>query len=789
MNLTVDEFIGNALTVVCFNIHNINGLSCVLKGNAELLISQDIVLIGADFLEIVIAERQVGLGFCLAVFINGNDLNETISGDNLTVLCGQLFTGVQAEGNGGHLIIHANAELLVLLHNLSERNLNLLTVIAEACRRFGNLNLLSRVNELSGMNFCIDYHAEGSFRFVNLILAEIKRLAFSHTVFAGCHGIDHFTSGIAERSVERVNILGCLDFIGRTCKTLNLINRLIHSVCFGYGRKDLTGLGNLDNTFLCVVAELYFNDLNAAVLRGIVLRNIELHGIRAENITVRSRDLNKRIALAELQFFGSNQHTRIVGVEGVNGSHFGIGESHFHLSAVRTVDLEACAGIRNGLAAFRINLDDLDKGFKVCVIDQVAISFTVLSDKQIKVGHQFTAFPAGNLVNGVNTVRHILTLSKAVFITGEIITLGFLGCIKAAGGFQIDCEYRTFFWSLDLSVTIVGVLDDCDIAFLDLFGHINGRCRITLNGIELCFSADMIGCIIQQIAFGGFDFLDAPVVAADIIGSGELAVLVGDIGVNELISLINAVGRARKGCVALCSAGFFITLGDSYVELLEDIGKALTCDLVPFNCRCLFIGNNIADRRIDFLQRIAGTDQHILKGCNALTVRNGILIYGKSADRGAVQMEFHALNNAVFGSLSNSEITAAQHVIKRNGCGLTCNYCYTVSFLRNVLVIALLGNGIGSGHEIVDLDFASTVRSNSLIYALTDNSELDTIHLTVFGSLDDLRAAVADLHIKESFNRVADRGGISDSVLMTTSDIAIGPHNDSCALLALSSCD
>lgn len=88
-----------------------------------------------------------------------------------------------------------------------------------------------------------------------------------------------------------------------------------------------------------------YND-NAAVLRGIVLRNIELHGIRAENITVRSRDLNKRIALAELQFFGSNQHTRVVGVEGINGSHFGIGESHFHLSAVRTVDLEACAGIR-----------------------------------------------------------------------------------------------------------------------------------------------------------------------------------------------------------------------------------------------------------------------------------------------------------------------------------------------------------------------------------------------------------------------------------------------------------
>lgn len=56
----------------------------------------------------------------------------------------------------------------------------------------------------------------------------------------------------------------------------------------------------------------------------------------------------------------------------------------------------------------------------------------------------------------------------------------------------MDCEYCAFFRCLDLSLAVVGVLDDCDIAFLDLFCHINGRCGIAFNGVELCFRTDMI---------------------------------------------------------------------------------------------------------------------------------------------------------------------------------------------------------------------------------------------------------------------------------------------------------
>ena len=55
-------------------------------------------------------------------------------------------------------------------------------------------------------------------------------------------------------------------------------------------------------------------------------------------------------------------------------------------------------------------------------------------------------------------------------------------------------------------------------------------------------------------------------------------------------------------------------------------------------------------------------------------------------------------------------------------------------FLRNILVVGLLGNGVGSGHKIVDLDFALAVGSNGLIYSDTNNSELDTITVP-FGSV------------------------------------------------------
>ena len=63
-------------------------------------------------------------------------------------------------------------------------------------------------------------------------------------------------------------------------------------------------------------------------------------------------------------------------------------------------------------------------------------------------------------MNGVNAVRHVLALSKTVFIADKIILFGILGCFVAAGGLEINGEFRAFFRSLDLSLTVIGVFDD-----------------------------------------------------------------------------------------------------------------------------------------------------------------------------------------------------------------------------------------------------------------------------------------------------------------------------------------
>ena len=78
-------------------------------------------------------------------------------------------------------------------------------------------------------------------------------------------------------------------------------------------------------------------------------------------------------------------------------------------------------------------------------------------------------------------------------------------------------------------------------------------------------------------------------------------------------------------------------------------------------------------------------------------------------------MEFHAFNKPIFGGLSDSEITSAQNIIEGYSCRLPCENRYSVRFLRNILVVILLGNGVGAGHKVVNLDFASAIGCDSLV--------------------------------------------------------------------------
>ena len=108
---------------------------------------------------------------------------------------------------------------------------------------------------------------------------------------------------------------------------------------------------------------------------------------------------------------------------------------------------------------------------KACV-RPLAVGLSVLSNEHIKVLHQFTAFPAGGLMNGIYAVRHILCLSEAVFVADDNISLIFFGNGIASCGFEVDFKGCTAFRRFNLGFSVVGMLNNGDIALNDLLVYI-----------------------------------------------------------------------------------------------------------------------------------------------------------------------------------------------------------------------------------------------------------------------------------------------------------------------------
>ena len=623
-------------------------------------------------------------------------------------------------------------------------------------------------------------HAIGSFHFGDLVFAQVQRLTFRHAICAGSHRIHYITGAAAQRTIRGVDVLRCLDLIGRSRKALHRIDRLIDPVRRRNRGKHLAGFGNLDNALLRVVAKLHCNDCHAAFLGGILFGHIKLDCLMIEHIAVRSGDLLEGVALAKLQLLRRDEHAGVIGVEGVDGGNIRIGKGHFHLGAIRTKDLETCSRIGNGIAGFCVHLDDLNEGLEVGVVDEVAVGLAVLGNEHIKVAHQLTALPAGDLMHGIHAVGQILALGKAVFIAGQIVPLRILCRLIAAGRFQIDGKNRAFFGRFNLCVAVIRVLDDGDIALLHLLGNSHSRCSVQLNGVIGRLCTDRINGAVQQIALGGTDLTNRPVVAADIIAGGELAVLVGVVGIHKLIALINAIGGTGKRSVALRRSDLTVTLSDGDIEFLEDVGKALIGYTVPFHCGALTVGNYIANGGIHLLQCVASADEHILKSRHTIFIGDGVFIYRQATERVPKKVELHALIQSVLGGLGHGQLAAAEHIVEGNRRRLSGEHGNAVAFLGHILVIALLGDGINAGHQIVDVNFTVSVGGNALIDALAGDGEGNAVHLAVLAGLDDFGAAVTDLQIQKGCDRVADRSAVGNNILhgAVRTIVAIAPHHD-----------
>lgn len=152
-------------------------------------------------------------------------------------------------------------------------------------------------------------------------------------------------------------------------------------------------------------------------------------------------------------------------------------------------------------------------------------------------------------------------------------------------------------------------------------------------------------------------------------------------------------------------------------------------------------------------------------------------------------MELHALIQPILGGLGHGKLAAAEHIVEGNRRPLPGKHGDTVAFLGHILVIALLGDGINAGHQIVDVNFTVSVGGNALIDALAGDGEGNAVHPAVLAGLDDFSAAIADLQLEKRSYRVADGGRIGDGILNTAvGTVLIVRSNKNAAAGSASTC-
>ena len=96
VDLSVDHLVGNALSVIDGKLHNGDFLAGISEGHRILLIGEDVVAVGADFLDIVAAEGNIALEHGFPVFVKGQNLNQSVCRNDRAVCCGKLLGGIEA---------------------------------------------------------------------------------------------------------------------------------------------------------------------------------------------------------------------------------------------------------------------------------------------------------------------------------------------------------------------------------------------------------------------------------------------------------------------------------------------------------------------------------------------------------------------------------------------------------------------------------------------------------------------------------------------------------------------
>ena len=226
----VNDFILNSFAVIGGKMNNRRVLTCVLKVDRVFLLIQHIGGIGGQLFYIVAAERKVAIDRAFAVFVQRNNLNQTIGGDNRTVCGGKVCFCIQSKGYIKDFAVIANTVGFVCFKALYKVNFHTLPFIVEARFGFGNSNILTCIHKLDSVNFVIQHHSVRSCDFPDFVFAQIQLFGFCSSVRACGNGVNHLALRSSQRSVQSKNIFGGGNLIHRTFQPLCRKYGLIHSV-------------------------------------------------------------------------------------------------------------------------------------------------------------------------------------------------------------------------------------------------------------------------------------------------------------------------------------------------------------------------------------------------------------------------------------------------------------------------------------------------------------------------------------------------------------------------------
>ena len=384
-------------------------------------------------------------------------------------------------------------------------------------------------------------------------------------------------------------------------------------------------------------------------------------------------------------------------------------------------------------------------------------------------------------MDNIGSIGQLFGLCKAILVTGENVALRFLCSVIAACRLEINLELRTDFRGFDLGFSVVGMLDDGDVAFDNLFSHIIGGV-VQLDLIQFRLRTYLVNSGIQQIPLAGVDFTNRPVGITDIIIRGKLTVLIGGIAVDKGVALIKPIGGSGKRTVALGRAGFHIALSYCDTELFQHIVHALVCDFVPGNRGTLSLRHHIANRRINLLQHEVGADEDVFKPRHTAGVGHSVFIHRQAGKRSSIEMEGHSLHQTVLAGLCDLQTAALQHVVKVHGGRLAADDGHALSSLGFVFVDGLLGDGINTGIEVGDVDFARRIGGLGGAVSLAGDREGDALYFAVLGSFDQLHVAGFDFQIEIAHHLVGNGSSIGGEVLRTTTGYTVRPDHNAAAL-------